>query len=161
MGGVLSLYHASFLPVDGVISMSAPYQVEPDPRLKILPLYARLIPYAPKGESDWQDPNAVEDHFSYDLYPTKALIQLTRLLHANRENLSKIKAPALLIHARKDIGVPLHNLDHIYQAIGTTENQKRKIVFENSGHVLTRDMDKDQVFEEIHKFIQDVLGHQT
>ncbi len=157
MGAVLALYHASFLPVHGVVSLSAPYQIEPDPRLKILPLYSRFIPYASKGESDWQDPHANEDHFSYDMYPTKALVQLTHLLKSTREALPAITAPALLAHAQKDIGVPFHNMDKIAKSLGTPENKIRKLALENSGHVVTRDLDKERVFNAIHQFIQDVL----
>lgn len=157
MGGVLTLYHASFLPIQGLVSMSTPYQIE-DPRLKILPLLTKLVPYVDKGESDWQDQEAVEDHFSYDLYPTKALLQLTRLLQAMRESLPKITAPALLMHSRKDIGVPLLNLERIYQALGTPEGEKKKLVLENSGHVITRDQDREQVFQAIHNFIQETTA---
>ena len=157
MGGVLSLYHASFLPVEGVVSYSAPYQVEYDLRLKILPIYSKLITYIAKGESDWQDPDAVKDHFSYDLYSTKAVIQLTHLLESMRASLPDITAPAFLAHANKDIGVPIHNMEKIARSLGTPKNKVRKLILENSGHVVTRDLDKDLVFSETHKFIQDVL----
>lgn len=157
MGGVLSLYHASFLPVEGVVSFSAPYQIEADPRLKMLPIYSRLITYVPKGESDWQDPHAVKDHFSYDLYPTKAVVQLTRLLESMRASLPDITAPALLGHAKKDVGIPFQNMEKIARSLGTPQIKVRKLVFENSGHVVTRDLDKDLVFSATHQFIQDVL----
>jgi len=157
MGAVLSLYHASFLPVAGVVSMSAPYDLEPDPRLKFLPLYSRFIPFTSKGESDWQDPDADEDHFSYDMYPTKALVQLTHLLAAARASLPQISAPTLLIHSRKDFSVPLHNMERIAQSLGAGKEQPRKLILENSGHVVTRDLDKDRVFAAIHDFIQDIL----
>lgn len=156
LGGILALYHASFLPVAGVVGLSVPYQIE-DPRLKILPLLSRLIPYIPKGESDWQDPHSVEDHFSYDFYPTKALVQLTILLESMRESLPEINAPALLVHAKKDAGIPFHSMDSIAQSLGTAENRIRKVALENSGHVVTRDMDKEQVFSATVQFIQDVL----
>ena len=154
MGGALTCYHSSFLPVAGLVGMSTPYQID-DPRLKILPYYAKFVKYVNKGESDWQDETALEDHFSYDRYPTKAVVQLARLLDAMRESLLKVKAPALLIHSRKDIGVPLKNLEKIYQSLGTPQNDKKKVILEHSGHVVTRDMDKDQVFSSIHNFIQE------
>ncbi len=157
MGGVLALYHASFLPARGVIGMSTVYEVEPDPRLRILPWYSKMVPYASKGESDWQDPHALEDHFSYPRYPTKALLELTKLLEVMRESLPRVVIPALLMHARKDIGVPLHNLEKIDQHIGTPEAQKKKIILENSGHVVTKDLDKILVFNSIHGFIQQIL----
>lgn len=155
MGGVLTLYHASFLPVTGLVSMSTPYQID-DFRLKVLPLLSRLIRYVDKGESDWQDKEAVEAHFSYARYPTKALLQLTQLLEAMRASLPTVAAPALLLHSRKDLGVPLPNLEKIYQAIGTPEGSKQKIILENSGHVITRDSDREQVFAAIRDFIQGI-----
>ncbi|RLD01706.1 MAG: hypothetical protein DRI46_03105 [Chloroflexi bacterium] len=157
MGGVLALYHASFLPVAGVISLSAPYEMEPDPRLKILPLYAKIIPYTSKEKSDWQDPHANEDHFSYEKYPTKALIQLIHLLAAMRASLSAITVPALLVHSKKDIGVPYHNLEKIARELGTPDENVQKLLLENSGHVVTRDLDKSLVFQTAHQFIQNVL----
>ena len=157
MGGVLALYHASFLPAAGVVSLSTPYEIEPDLRLKILPLYAKIIPYASKGESDWQDPEAVEDHFSYELYPTKAILQLLGLLEGMRESLPDIKQPALLIHSKKDLGVPSANLERIAQALGTSPEGITTLYLENSGHVVTRDLDKDLVFQSIHQFIQNVM----
>jgi carboxylesterase len=157
MGGVLALYHASFLPVEGVISLSAPYEMEPDPRLKFLPLFSKIIPYASKGKSDWQDPHANEEHFSYDMYPTKAILQLTQLLEAMRASLPAITSPALLVHSKKDIGVPHHNMEKISRALGTPEEKIQKLLLENSGHVVTRDLEKDLVFRTAHEFIQNVL----
>lgn len=154
MGGVLALYHASFLPAAGVVSMSTPYQIEPSLQLTLLPLLYRLLPYVDKGEPDWQDPQAVESHFSYDRYPTKAVLQLIYLQQAMRAALPEVKLPALLIHAKKDGGVIPENMNRIDRDLGTPAEHKTKIWLENSGHVVTRDLDKDLVFQSIHEFIQ-------
>jgi carboxylesterase len=153
MGGVLTLYHASFLPVTGLVSMSTPYEIE-DPRSKYLGIFAKLIRYVDKGESDWQDEEVVQDHFSYDYYPTKGLVQLAQLLQIMQDSLPKVTVPALLMHSRKDLGVPLHNLDKITQALGTPKSDQQKLILENSGHVITRDKDQFKVFTTIHQFIQ-------
>ncbi len=157
MGGALALYHASFLPAAGVVALSTPYQVQSDPRLPFLPLITRFIPYMEKGKSDWQDKGAVEDHFSYKYYPTRAILQLTKLLEELRRALPDVTIPALLMHAVKDSGVDPVNIDLIYQALGTPEGQKTRIMLQNSGHVVTRDLDKDIVFSGIHKFIQQTI----
>ena len=158
MGGVLALYHASFLPARGVIALSAPYRIEPGLQLTFLPLLSKFISYVPKGESDWQDPNAHEDHFSYDRYPTKAILELTKLLAAMRDSLPKLKAPTLLMHSKKDTGVIPENMNWIYRELGTPESEKKKVWLENSGHVVTRDLDKKIVFESILGFINQVSG---
>jgi carboxylesterase len=158
MGGVLALYHASFLPAQGVIALSTPYRIEPGLRLTLLPILSKFISYVPKGESDWQDPNAHENHFSYDRYPTKAILELTKLLATMRDSLPRVKAPAMLMHSKKDLGVIPENMNWIYQDLGTPEIEKKKIWLENSGHVVTRDLDKNIVFESVLDFINQVQG---
>ncbi|MFV1949359.1 MAG: alpha/beta hydrolase [Anaerolineales bacterium] len=160
MGGVLALYHASFLPAAGVVSLSAPFQIEPSLRLTMLPLFSKFITYTDKGKSDWQDPEAVESHFSYARYPTKAILQLNNLLEAMRKSLPKVTIPALLIHAIKDTDVIPENMDLIYRNLGTPRENKKRIWLENSGHVVTLDIEKELVFKSIHEFIQQVLDSQ-
>lgn len=157
MGGALALYHASFLPAAGVICLSTPYELGPDSQINIFTLFSNIISFASKGESDCELENQAGEHFSYDRYPLKGLIQLVRLLEPMRESLSAIKVPTFLIHAQNDIGIPPQNMDRIAQDLGTPREAVRKLLLENSGHVVTRDCDKDLVFEEIHQFIQDVL----
>jgi carboxylesterase len=154
MGGVLALYHASFLPVQGVVSMSTPYQLEPDPKLALLPFLTRIIPHVSKGKSDWHDPDAAKGHISYEKYPTRAIVQLTHLLQAMRISLPKVTVPALLMHAKGDLSVDPKNMNRIYQELGTTEENKEMVWLENSGHVLTRDLEKMTVFNNIHNFVQ-------
>jgi len=158
MGGALALYHSSFLPVAGVVGLSAPYEIRSDPRRILLPYISWLIPYVEKGDSDWQDPNAKENHFSYDRYPTKAILQLSDLLKAMRTALPKVSAPVLLMHSKKDVGVPPKNLDLIYNALGTQENMKIKVLLEKSGHVVTRDQEKDTVFQNVQAFIANTIN---
>ena len=157
MGGALALYHASFLPVAGVIGLSAPYKIRSDPRKFLLPYIPWLIPYVDKGDSDWQDTTAVKEHFSYSKYPTKGVQQLSLLLKALRPALPKVTAPALLMHSKKDKGVPLENIDLIYNALGTPESLKEKVVLENSGHVITRDLEKETVFQIVQAFIDKTM----
>lgn len=158
MGGVLALYHASFLPVQGVISLSTPYQIGPDPKLAILPFLTGIIPYLPKGKSDWHDRDAAKGHLSYEKYPTRAIIQLNYLLQEMRASLPKVTAPALLMHAKGDLGVSPENMRRIYQALGTAEGNKEMVWLENSGHVVIRDFEKMTVFKEILKFVQRIQG---
>lgn len=154
MGGVLALYHSSFLPVQGVVSMSTPYQLESDPKLVLLPFLTRIIPHIKKGKSDWHDPDAAIGHISYEKYSTRAIVQLTHLLQAMRISLPKVTVPALLMHAKGDLSVDPENMSRIYRELGTAEENKEMVWLENSGHVVTRDYEKITVFNNIHKFVQ-------
>jgi carboxylesterase len=151
MGGILSLIFAAKYKVEGVISMSTPYELPSDPRVKLLPLLWRIIPTAPKGESDWQDPTPVTDHVDYPFYPTKAIIQLNTLVAEMQAALPKITAPALLIHSRIDGGVAFENMQKIHTKLGSQD--KNTFTVENSGHVIIRDLEKERVFEAVDQFI--------
>jgi carboxylesterase len=159
MGGALALYHGSFLPAAGVVSMSTPYQIQPSLRLKLLPFLTYFLPYASKGKPDWQDQDAKEEHFSYDQYPTRAIQQLNDLLGSMRRSLPEVTIPALLMHSKKDQGVIPANMEWISRDIGTPKSSLNKIWLENSGHVVTRDLDKDLVFNSINNFIRHVLAN--
>jgi len=65
------------------------------------------------------------------------------------------------MHSNKDIGVPPGNLDLIYNALGTPENKKKKVLLENSGHVITRDQEKDTVFQNVQAFIANTINSRT
>jgi esterase/lipase len=48
-------------------------------------------------------------------------------------------------------------MEKIASSLGTLKDKVRQLALENSGHVVTRDMEKDLVFSATHQFIQDVL----
>ncbi len=158
MGGVLALYHASFLPVQGVVSLSTLYQLEPGLKLTLLPFLSGIIPYKAKGKSDWHNPDAAKDHISYEKFPTRAIVQLTLLLQEMRNSLPNVTVPALLMHAKGDLVIGPENMSRIYQELGTAEENKEMVLLENSGHVVTRDSDKMIVFNKVLSFIQRVQG---
>ncbi len=153
-GGVLALYHASFLPIQGVVSLSTPYRIGSAPKLALLPFLTGIIPYLQKGKSDWHDPDAAKDHISYEKFPTRAIVQLTLLLQEMRNSLPKVTVPALLMQARGDQLVVPENMSRIYQELGTAEGDKEMVWLENSGHVVTRDSDKMIVYNNVLNFVQ-------
>ena len=154
MGGVLALHQASILPAAGVISLSAPYKLGPDPRLPFLPVLAPLLPYVSKGEPDWHDPEADQEHFAYEKYPTRAIMELNNLLGEMRRILPQVHMPALLIQSRKDSTVAEEHLLWINDQLGTPQENKQTLWLEKSGHVITRDVEKETVFEQVDAFIQ-------
>jgi carboxylesterase len=152
MGGSLALLFASRIPVRGVIAMSTPYALPKDPRLPFLEWLAFIKPQVPKGEPDWQNPQAALDHVSYPFYPTRSLAELRDLLAEMRAALPKVSAPTLLVHSRQDKGVSPQNAESIYARLGCS--QKQILWLENSGHIVTREPEQSRLFQAIHQFIQ-------
>jgi carboxylesterase len=62
-------------------------------------------------------------------------------------NLDKINQPILIVHSLKDKSVPSRNADIIFD--GVSSEIKNILIVKNSGHVVTRDVDRSLIFEEI------------
>jgi carboxylesterase len=154
MGGILSLLFASRFPVDGVIAISTPYALPGEWRLRFIKPLRWLMPHVSKGSPDWHNPEAARDHVDYPNYPTRSILELQKLLIEMRRGLPSIKAPVLLVHSRQDGGVSPHNMQQIFEALGTTD--KHMLWVENSGHVIPREPERQRLFEAAEAFIQRV-----
>ena len=164
MGGVLALLLAACEPVDGLVTLSAPYRVN-DPRRPLLPLiglFAQTVPkgYNPETRRVFQERVMTEQirrgekpigHVSYSLWPAPALRQFLVLLEQLHAHAHDVTGPALLIHSRADETVPVENLRYIWEAIGSQD--KERLILERSGHVITEDCEHQAVFEAISTFV--------
>jgi carboxylesterase len=158
MGGVLTLTTAAYLPVKGLVAMSTPYSLPPDPRLRHIEWISKAIPFMPKGDeepgSSWFDKEAWKDHVSYPQNPLHAIGELNKLLSLMRAALPQIQKPALLIHSRDDNYVVKDSLQQIYDHLGTPD--KHMLWIEGSGHVITRDAQRQTVFKAAADFVRRV-----
>ncbi len=157
MGGALSLLLSTQLDVKGVIAISTPMHLPADWRLNFTGLLSRFMPYVPKSKLPdsygWFDQEAWKDHISYPEHPVRAVAQLDRLLAELAAALPNVRVPVLLIHSRDDQSIALENVDHLYDAL-TNVTDKTRIYLEGSGHVVTRDALRQQVFEAAAGFIR-------
>jgi len=156
MGGILSLLFASRFPVKGLVAMSTPYKLPDDWRLPYLRLISRFMPYMPKDSDDdppdWHNLEALKDHISYPQNPVRCIAELNDLLAEMRAGLPNINAPALLMHSRDDHYVLPANMTAIFNALGT--QNKEMLWIENSGHVITREPQRERVFKAAADFIR-------
>ncbi len=157
MGGVLSLLMSTRLAVKGVVAISTPLQMPRDWRLNYIGLLSKLWPYAPKSKlppgSGWFDKEAWKDHVSYPQNPVRSIAELQGLLADLRAALLEVHVPVLLIHSQDDNYVLPENLDGIYGALVNVSDKTRLLV-NGSGHVVTRDAARHQVFDAVVEFIR-------
>lgn len=162
MGGILSLLAAARLETKGVVAMSTPYKLPDDPRLRHIDWIAKMIPYMPKSDeppgASWFDKDAFKDHVSYPQNPVRSIGQLNRLLGEMRAALPKVRVPVLLIHSKDDRYVLPENMEMIFADLKNASD-KTKVYITGSGHVVTRDAARHQVFELARQFIERVGGH--
>jgi len=155
LGGVLSLTAPSYLPFSGIVTMSAPFALPDDWRLKFLGVFKHLVPKIAKPPANWFDQDSASDHIEYPCHLTGAISELKALLEVMRAGLPAVRAPALLVHSRQDQDVPPENMQHIYDLLGSTD--KQMLWVENSSHNIPRDAARQIVFQAAHEFIQRCL----
>jgi len=151
MGGILALHLGANLPVRGIIAMSTPYAIS-DPRLRYVQYLHYIQPHIPKGPPDWRNPEAAKDHVDYPYYPTRTFAELRDLLVEMRAALPKIQVPVLLVHSHQDAGVLPLNAEQIFAHLPVED--KTLMWVENSGHVITREPDRQEVFLAAESFIR-------
>jgi len=159
MGGILSLLMSTRLQALGVIGMATPFKLRDDPRLPYINLIGRFISYMPKSKeppgSGWYDKEAWQDHVSYPQNPIRSIGELNKLLGEMRSALPRVTAPVLLIHSKDDGYVLPENMEMIYDTLEHASD-KTKVYVTGSGHVVTRDAARDQVFRSAVEFIRRV-----
>jgi carboxylesterase len=110
--------------------------------------------FLPGIGSDILDPSAKEA--AYDRLPVAALLSMSQGLHALRPRLAEIRCPVLILTARHDHVVPAVSSDVLARAVcGPVE----RVWLENSAHVATLDLDRDEVERRVVDFaISQIAG---
>jgi carboxylesterase len=153
MGGILTLLFAASHPAAGIVVMSSPHHLPNDPRLPYIKIISKFKPFMPKGPPNWFDLEAYSQHTSYPVDPTRAYAELRDLLIEMQAVLPQITSPALLIYSKQDATVKAEerHVEQIYDALGSTD--KQMLWIENCGHVITRDAQRQRVFEAAAEFV--------
>lgn len=157
MGGILALLMSTQLNVKGVVGMSTPYDLPRDYPVWFLQLASIFIKFRPKSRekpgSGWFDKDAYKEHISYPRNPVRPTAELKKLILEMRTALPKIDVPVLLMHSKDDAYVLPENMERIYAGL-INASDKTKLSIVGSGHVVTRDAARKQVFQSVVEFIQ-------
>ncbi len=155
MGAALAMNLAAHYPFDALVTLAG-FVFLTDWRLKLLPVARHLIRYQYKSKGpDIKNKEAKKRSVSYHKYPVKSIQQLLALIDHVRGDLMDIHIPTYLVHARRDHVVPYSNLDYLYNHIGS--KIKKRLLVENSYHIVSVDNDKELIFEEIETFFKKLL----
>lgn len=157
MGGALSLLMSTKLDVKGVVTISTPYELPDEHPAWQIKLYSYFRAYMPKTReapgAGWFDKEAFKEHISYPLNPIRSAAELKALLGKMQAALPKVTVPVYMIHSRDDTYVVPENMERIYAGL-VNVSDRTKVYITGSGHVVTRDAARDQVFELARDFIR-------
>lgn len=161
MGGVLSLLMSTRLKVKGVVAMATPARMPEDHSVWYMQLMSLFVKYRPKTNegpgSGWFDKTAWQDQISYPQNPVRSGAELKKLILAMRAALLRVNVPVLLMHSKDETYVSPENMDVIYDGLANAPD-RTKLTITGSGHVLTRDAGREQVFKAALEFIQRITG---
>lgn len=162
MGAVLALDLASRYPerTAGVILLANAVRLaSPFPGAALtLTRLLRVPDFAlPKwGGSDIQDPVNRKLHTTYEAQPMYAAHSLQR---AGKDVLSRsmrVTCPAFIAHGALDRTTPPSNVWLVADNLGTTDVEVH--VFPNSGHILTKDLDREVLIPRVEAFVKRVAA---
>lgn len=152
MGGLLSLLAAALHPVQGVIALSTPFEINTDWRIKIAKPLSLIIPTVGKDKSDVKDEAIAASHIDYPAYPTRSVAEFVSLLDTVKANLCNIHSPVLMINSKLDGSVSEQDQEKYRQALQHTHFEP--LMLQESRHVITEDIEREIVFQHALDFIR-------
>jgi carboxylesterase len=111
--------------------------------------------YVTKGDSDIADVGARAASRNYRRVPLRALHQMLLLQRDVRRLLPRLRQPLLVLHGRQDHTCPLANVTLLER---TVRSPLRTRVLDASYHVISVDLEKEQVATEVAAFVAATAG---
>ena len=154
MGGVLGLHLASLFPLNGLIAGATVLTFYNEYQLKYFnswlhPVFPNLSKERFYNEADVEN----MEFYGYDNYPMKALQQFYKMNKHVKGELKKVNCPLYIIHAEDDKTSKDANVDIINNAVSS--NSKQVLRVQNaSHHLFSKSPDQEQIFYNVHSFIE-------
>lgn len=148
LGGVFSLKLATSHPIKGVVTMCAPMTMRTTDIM-----FEGVLDYAKQykkrqGKSEQEIELEIE---AIKQQGMASLPELQQLIQDVRQTIDLLYAPILVIQSRNDNVINPDSANIIYNAVESID--KKLSWYENSGHVITLDNEKDKLHEEVLTFL--------
>lgn len=149
LGGVFSLKLGYTVPIKGIVPMCAPMYIKSEEVM-----YKGILQYAREykqreGKSAQQIEKEMEE---YQQTPMKTLKALQNLISDVRANVDMIYSPTFVVQARHDHMINTNSANIIYNEVESVFKEIKW--YEQSGHVITLDKERDQLHEDIYQFLE-------
>ncbi|WP_394234612.1 alpha/beta hydrolase [Niallia oryzisoli] len=149
LGGVFSLKLGYTVPIKGIVPMCAPAYIKSEEVM-----YEGILDYAREykrleGKTEEQ---IGQEMTEFQKTPMKTLKALQGLIADVRNHIDMIYAPLFVVQARHDHMINTDSANIIYNQ---AESVKKDLKwYEESGHAITLDKEKDQLHEDIYQFLE-------
>ncbi|RCW67030.1 alpha/beta hydrolase [Saliterribacillus persicus] len=149
LGGVLGLKIAYSNPIEAVIPMCSPMFFDNEEQLTWgFKRFAKEYKQLEKKDEETIDREVealIED--AKDLF-----LEVASAIQDVKDNVDTIYTPTMVVQASKDQMINTESANYIYENV---EAEHKEIKwYEESGHAITFDKEKDQLHEDIYKFLE-------
>jgi carboxylesterase len=149
LGGVFSLKLGYTVPVKGIVPMCAPMYIKSEEVM-----YQGILEYARnfKKFEEKSEPQIEEEMKQFEKTPMDTLKALQGLISDVRNNVDMVYSPVFVAQARHDHMINTDSANIIYNEV-ETDNKHIKW-YEQSGHVITLDKERDQLHKDVYEFLE-------
>ncbi|KAB2332780.1 alpha/beta hydrolase [Bacillus mesophilum] len=149
LGGVFSLKLGYTVPVKGIVPMCAPMYIKSEETMyKGILAYAREYKKLEGKSADQIDSEMAE----FEKTPMNTLKALQELIADVRNHVDMIYSPTFVAQARHDHMINTDSANIIFNEV---ENDLKKLKwYEESGHVITLDKQRDELHEDVYQFLE-------
>ncbi|MBU8880909.1 carboxylesterase [Bacillus sp. FJAT-29790] len=149
LGGVFSLKLGYTVPIKGIVPMCAPMHIKSEEVM-----YEGILQYAREykrleGKSEEQ---IEQEMNAFQQTPMKTLKALQDLIADVRNHVDMIYSPTFVVQARHDHMINTKSANIIYNEVET--NLKELKWYEESGHVITLDKERERLHEDVYQFLE-------
>jgi len=147
LGGVFSLKLGYTVPVKGIVTMCAPMYIKSEEVM-----YEGVLEYARNYKQREKKSDEIIAEEMAQFKPMNTLKELQKLIQEVRDSVDLIYSPVFVIQGRHDHMIDINSANIIYNEVESIEKYIKW--YEESGHVITHDKEKEQVFEDFYQFIE-------
>ncbi|RFU67005.1 alpha/beta fold hydrolase [Peribacillus saganii] len=147
LGGVFSLKLGYTVPVKGIVPMCAPMYIKSEETM-----YKGVLEYAREFKKrEGKSGELIESEMAA-FQPMGTLKALQELIADVRAHVDEIYAPTFVVQGRHDRMINIDSANIIYNEVES--NNKKIKWYEESGHVITLDKERDQLHEDVYQFLE-------
>jgi len=149
LGGVFSLKLGYTVPIKGIVTMCAPMSMKTTELM-----YEGVLKYA-RDYKRYEGKNASsieEEVEALQKQSMESLPDLRNLVYDVRDHIDHVYAPLFVVQGRQDTVIDVNSANVILDEVESFEKQIKW--YENSGHVITLDQEKEQLHKDILEFLE-------
>jgi esterase/lipase/1-acyl-sn-glycerol-3-phosphate acyltransferase len=158
-GGLLALLHAAQHDTEGVIAINSALKLNSLQVSYIVPTlhaFNEMIGHLrAKGIKEWVENKSENPDINYAKHPLASIAQMEKVMTKVDKTLEKVTEPILVLQGDADPIVNPKSAQLIYNRVKAS--MKKLVVVPRTNHIIITGEGEEEIFQSVHRFIEDVL----